>query len=98
MYETEQIEDENGQVVNKETWNNVSEDEVEKFKQKLIYNSNSKLGLTENHKNEEENEQKQNFEDENNSNEEESISNEEGKEEIKDDNQITMIIFHYNKI
>lgn len=87
LYETEQIEDENGQVVNKETWHNVSEDEVEKFKQKWISNSNSKLGLTENHKNEEENEQKQYFEDGNNSNEEEeSIPNEEGKEEIKDDN------------
>ena len=45
-YETEQIEDKDGQIQNKETWHNVSEDDIENFKKEWISKSCQKLQIT----------------------------------------------------
>ena len=45
-YETEEIKDEEGKVTVKESWHNVSENEVESFKEEWMSKSENKLKLT----------------------------------------------------
>ena len=47
-YETEKVEDENGGIENKETWHNVSEEEIENFKKEWTSKSFKKLQLNTN--------------------------------------------------
>ena len=56
-YETEQIEDKEGQIENKETWHNVSEEEIEQFKNEWISKSGQNHELTSNSDDEKEKEE-----------------------------------------
>lgn len=76
-YETEQIEDQEGHIENKETWHNVSEEDIESFKKEWISKSGQKLQLTINS-------EEQNQEEIKNEKDDEEIKNDQNKTENKD--------------